>query len=175
MRANPVTITKEQLEAFREIASRETRYPAVGVTRRLGASREKALSIYKYNRWFKWNKRDRDTVKSFFPDHIAKYIIVAHLLEIPAETGFLDLMDNWVGLPKAGYIVSVNIGTTVQEVFISGKKYSVRPGENIAFSLVELHEIKPSKTGQLWGFVMLPGPPLEWKDEIELIARQVTR
>jgi hypothetical protein len=123
---------------------------------RMGANGSKACSIYNYSKWFNWTSAQRRAFKDAFPEKVVAKAVIGHFLEIPAGTGFLDLMNYWVDKFMAGKIITVSLQDN-QTFLINGNPLVLNRGDTIGFSLRELHEIKPSEAGQLWACIMVRG------------------
>lgn len=122
---------------------------------RVGANAPRVLSVYNYSKWFEWRHKQREQFKTFFPEIALPKITQGWYLEIPANTGLLDLMTVWVGKPLSGRIIATALMD--QSIFLDGQEVCVKKGEQIGFSLCTPHEIKPSEQGQLWACVMIHG------------------
>lgn len=133
-----------------------------GHRRRIGANKSAKLSLYSMSKWFNWTHAQREVFRTKFPEPIQTKILQGWFLEIPRGTGFLDLMDYWVGKANSGSVVATALKD--QTIFLDKKELHVKAGQQIGFNLSTLHEIKPSKEGQLWACVMFLGCPLQLND-----------
>lgn len=148
-------LTESEVENAIELSKEVKFREAFGSRRRVGRNGQNALSKYNYSKWFEWNKKQRDTFKTFFSKEVIDQAVQGWFLEIPAGSGFLDVMDYWVGKPLSGRVIATALK---EQVFhLEGKGVQLSPGEQIGFSLTSLHEIKPSPEGQLWACVMIRG------------------
>lgn len=120
---------------------------------RLGSGGIENRSVYTYSRWYEWNRTQKSTYETALGSALIDKSIVGWFLDIPANTGFLDLMDNWVDEPMAGTVVAYSLANG-QEIIINGSTVTVNRGEGIRFSLKMPHEIKTSASGQQWACLM---------------------
>lgn len=155
-------VTETELEEL-ETLSKEVKFQkAVGHRRRVGANGPNALSRYNVAKWFDWTHAQRELYRTKFPEPIQGKILQGWFLDIPRGTGFLDLMDYWVGKPLSGTVICTALKN--QSIYLDHKEIKVKKGQQIGFNLQTLHELKPSKDGQLWACVMILGCPLKLTD-----------
>ena len=154
-------VSEEELTELIQLSEEVVFKPATGWNRRCGANK-KAMSRYNVAKWFDWKHAQRELFRTKFPAPIQTKIIQGWFLEIPRGTGFLDLMDYWVGKPNSGTVVITALKD--QSIYIDRCEVHVKAGQQLGFNLSELHEIKPSKEGQLWACVMFLGCPIQLND-----------
>lgn len=143
--------------------SEEVKFQAAeGYRRRVGANGSNKLSRYNVAKWFDWTHAQRETFRSVFPIPLQRKAIQGWFLDIPRGTGFLDLMDYWVDKPMSGSVCCTALKDQV--IHLDHKPIKIKKGQQISFSLCTLHEIKPSKEGQLWACIMFMGDPMEPTD-----------
>lgn len=128
---------------------------AEGYRRRVGANSPEVQSVYNFSRWFDWHSTQRKKYKDYFPISVQEKIVQGWFLELPEHVGFLDLMDYWVGKPQSGRVVATALKD--QSIWLDRKEIRLKKGEQIGFSLEQLHEIKACRTGGLWACVMFMG------------------
>lgn len=122
--------------------------------RRLGENGVDRMSVYETSRWFDWTTTQTQTFKSQFdPNHVEK-AIAGWFLHLPANTGFLDVMDYWVDKPDSGTVVAYSL-TDGNTIWIDGTMHTCNTGEGIKFSLRKKHEIKTNPAEQNWACLML--------------------
>lgn len=155
-------VSDEELAELKQLSEEVIFKPATGWNRRCGANKDKVMSRYNVAKWFDWKHAQRELFRTKFPEPIQTKILQGWFLDIPRGTGFLDLMDYWVGKPNSGTVVITALRD--QTIYIDRKEIHVRPGQQLGFNLQQLHEIKPSKEGQLWACVMFLGCPMQLKD-----------
>jgi hypothetical protein len=155
-------VSETELEEL-EVLSKEVKFQkAEGYRRRGGVNGPNALSRYNVAKWFDWTHAQRELYRIKFPAPIQSKILQGWFLEIPRGTGFLDLMDAWVGKPLSGTVIATALKN--QSIHLDHKEVKVKKGQQIGFNLQTLHELKPSKDGQLWACVMILGCPLKLTD-----------
>lgn len=154
--------TEEEVEELLTLSKEVKFQKAEGHRRRMGANKASALSRYSMAKWFDWKHAQREIFRTKFPVPIQNKILQGWFLEIPRGTGFLDLMNYWVDKPRTGKVVCTALQN--QSIYLDHIEVKVKKGQQIGFSLQTLHEIKPSKTGQLWACVMIFDCPLELTD-----------
>lgn len=148
-------LTPEELESLVEL-SKEVKFKnSEGSRMRVGQNGPKAMSIYNYSKWFDWKHKQREVFKACFPEVAYPMIVQGWFLDIPANTGFLDRMIQWVDYPMSGRIIATALKT--QTIFLDDKPVRVKQGEQIGFSLCTVHEIKSSEEGQLWACTLFRG------------------
>lgn len=125
--------------------------------RRMGAHRHKALSQYRYSRWYTWTSEQRKRFKALFPSKPVDNALIGWFLELDKVDGFLDLMTYWFNKPMAGTVVSYAL--TDASIWLNDERIDVPKGTGIGFNLSVLHEIKPQMNDQLWACVMVLGNP----------------
>lgn len=136
-----------------ELKEQVTFSNADGARRRQGLNDFNALSIYSYSKWFNWTSAQRTLVKQHLPEKQTGSAKQLWFLELPPKTGFLDVMDYWVGLGnRCGKVCAYALQD--QTILIAGKAVNVKKGGGIYFCLSEIHQIKPCDAGQLWLCVM---------------------
>jgi hypothetical protein len=129
-----------------------------GARRRQGKNNADALSIYNYSKWFNWTHAQRELIRKALPERQTKTAKQVWFLDIPARTGFLDVMTTWISKAHiCGKICAYSL-TDKQTIYIEGSAIQLNKGEGIHFCLSQIHEIKPSKEGQLWACVMTRAP-----------------
>lgn len=129
-----------------------------GARRRQGKNDAKALSIYNYSKWFNWTHAQRETFRKALPEKQTQKSKQVWFLDIPAQTGFLDVMTYWVDhAHMCGKVCAYSL-TDNQVIYLNGNAITLEKGEGIYFCLSEIHEIKPSMKGQLWACVMTRTP-----------------
>ncbi len=149
-------LSDEELKALTDLA-REVRFKdSYGNRVRIGRNKEKALSIYNYAKWFDWTAAQRETFRKGFTPEVINKTISAWFLDIPAGTGFLDIMDTWVDKPNAGTIVCTALKDN-QSLYLGGRLVELNAGEQLSFHLSTVHSIPKSAHGQLWACVMIRG------------------
>ena len=146
-------VSKATVKKYIELSETINFTQAEGSKRRVGLNKEKALSIYKYSKWFSWNYKQRAIYRELLGQHRSGRSIQCWYLDIPAGDGFLDVMDYWVKHPVSCSVVSVALKGN-QSIWIDGEEVIVKKGEAIGFKLNSLHEIKPSENGQMWACIM---------------------
>lgn len=147
--------SKDEVDELLALSEEVKFQKAEGYRRRVGANGVNALSRYNVAKWFDWTHAQRETFRSKFPKPVQNKITQAWFLDIPRGTGFLDLMDYWVDKPFSGTVVCTALKD--QTIHLNKTAVKVKKGQQIGFSLRTLHEIKPSKEGQLWACVMFLG------------------
>lgn len=157
------TTTAENADALLAL-SKDVGFRASGGSRtRIGANGEKALSIYSYSKWLRWNRHQRKIFKdNFHPGQIDR-ATQCWFLEFPAETGFLDIMNTWVDDPFPASIVSMSLKDG-QIIDIDGEEVVVNKGELIGFKLSVLHSVPKTKEGQIWACTMSRASYTELED-----------
>lgn len=148
-------LTENELEKAIALSGQVKYRLSTGSRRRVGRNGVNALSMYNYAKWFDWNKTQRTEFKSFFSPEVINKAVQGWFLEIPPGKGFLDVMDYWVDKPLSGRVVATAL--KAQTFYIDNKAVFLKAGDQIGFSLISLHEIKPSSEGQLWACVMIRG------------------
>lgn len=155
-------LSQAELKQLIEIKDSVTFTQAKGKDVRMGRNAPKVISVYNYAKWFDWRSNQRKVFKEFFPVTVREKILQGWFLEIPKHSGFLDVIDYWVGKPASGQVIATALQD--QSIILGGEEVVVRKGEQIGFNLSTLHEIKPSKKGQLWACVMFLGPYSDHSD-----------
>lgn len=151
-----------EVEKLIELSEQVKFQKSEGHRRRVGVNGTNALSNYNVAKWFDWTHAKREQFRTNFPIPIQDKILQGWFLDIPRGTGFLDLMGYWVDKPFSGSMVATALRD--QTIFIDKKEIAVTKGQQIGFSLRSLHEIKPSKDGQLWACIMFFGDHTELHD-----------
>jgi hypothetical protein len=154
--------TKEEVEALLALSRQVKFHAAEGYRRRVGANGPNALSRYNVSKWFDWTHAQREAFRPNFPEPLQRKAIQGWFLDIPKGTGFLDLMDYWVGKELSGSVVCTALRK--QTILLNRTPLTLEVGEQITFKLDVLHEIKPSKHGQLWACIMYLGDPKQQTD-----------
>jgi len=119
---------------------------------RMGMNFPDIVSYYLVSRWYEWDNTTRSTFLTSFPKQIADESIVGWVINFPANKGFLDTQDYWVGSRMAGYITAYAL--TDNEVTINNVPIQVKRGQGIHFGLKEYHSIKKSSKNQKWACLM---------------------
>jgi len=122
--------------------------------KRIGANGIENFSIYNYSKWHEWDRNKKILFKSSLPSIYAEKSLIGWFLHLPPETGFLDLMDAWVGQTMAGTVVAYSL-TEDQQISINNENVTLERGEGIKFCLRYAHEIRPSELGQYWACLMI--------------------
>lgn len=148
-------LTEDEVVELEQLAKEIKFTKAEGHLRRRGANSPKVQSVYNFSRWFDWNSKQRKAYKEYFPISVREKAIQGWFLELPPHIGFLDLMDYWVGKPESGRVIATALKD--QSIWLDGKEIRLDRGQQIGFSLEELHEIKPCREGGLWACVMFLG------------------
>lgn len=156
-------LTADELASLQKLADTVKFNPATGVQRRRGANAPKINSIYNTSKWFDWTAINRAGYKNYFPKQVHEKIIQGWFLELPPKVGFLDVMNYWVDKPSSGTIIATALKD--QTITLDGKAVAVSKGNQIGFHLSTLHELKASKSGQLWACVMYLGDFAAMSDE----------
>lgn len=129
-----------------------------GARRRQGKNDANALSIYNYSKWFNWTHKQREIFRKALPERQTQKTKQVWFLDIPPRTGFLDEMTYWITHAKScGKICAYSL-TDKQTIYLNGNSVTLEKGEGIYFCLSNLHQLKPSKDGQLWACVMTTSP-----------------
>lgn len=149
-------LTEVEVETLDELSTQVSYRLSNGSRCRMGANREKARSIYRYAKWYDWNKAQRETFRVGFTEEVIGKTIQGWFLHIPAKTGFLDVMTYWVDKINSGTVVCTALRDR-QTIILDGKPIELRKGEQIGFSLRTVHSIPKSEFGQLWACVMIRG------------------
>lgn len=155
-------LTETELKELEVLKGEVKFHKAEGYRRRVGANGPNALSRYNVSKWFDWTHAQRETFRSKFPLPLQRKILQGWFLELPRGTGFLDLMNYWVGKHMSGSVVCTALKD--QTVHLDGNPIKVKRGQQITFKLSTLHELKASKEGQLWACIMFFGCPMEQTD-----------
>lgn len=155
-------VSAEELKTLNALKLEVALKKAEGYNRRVGANGVKALSKYNFSRWFEWSHAQRALFKDTFPVDYQNKIVQGWFLEIPRGTGFLDLMNYWVGKPLSGTVICTALKD--QTILLNHTPVMVKTGQQITFHLSTLHELKPSKEGQLWACAMVMGDPKKITD-----------
>ena len=122
--------------------------------RRIGQNGVEHMSVYETSRWYDWDMNKVDQFKSQFdPAHVEK-AITGWFLHLPANTGFLDLMDYWVDKTDSGTAVAYSL-TDGNSIIINNNTYTCNAGEGIKFSLRYKHEIKTYSADRSWACLLL--------------------
>lgn len=148
-------LTPEEVDELVELSKTVKFSKAEGYLRRRGVNAPLVNSEYNFSRWFDWKAKQREQYKQYFPTTVREKIIQGWFLELPAHTGFLDLMDYWVGKYHSGRVIATALKD--QSIWLDRKEIRLNKGEQIGFNLAELHEIKPCEDGGLWACVMFLG------------------
>lgn len=154
--------SKAEVESLLELSTQVKFQAAEGYRRRVGANGPNALSRYNVAKWFDWTHDQREQFRVAFPVPLQRKAIQGWFLEIPRGTGFLDLMNYWVDKPLSGSVVCTALKN--QTILLNNTPIKLVKGQQITFKLDVLHEIKPSKEGQLWACIMYLGDPKEQTD-----------
>ena len=122
--------------------------------RRIGEGGVDNMSVYETSRWYDWHMTTVQEFKDQFdPAHVNK-AITGWFLHLPANIGFLDVMDYWVDKPNSGTAVAYSL-TDGNSVIIDGNTYTCNAGEGIKFSLRYKHEIKTNSADRSWACLLL--------------------
>lgn len=148
-------LSDKELVEIKELSTQVKFQKAEGFRRRRGANSPQVQSVYNFSKWFDWNATQREQFKQYFPTTVREKIVQAWFLELPRHTGFLDLMNYWVGKPLSGRVIATALKD--QSIWLDGKEQRLSAGQQIGFSLETLHEIKACKDGGLWACVMFMG------------------
>lgn len=124
-----------------------------GSNTRIGANKERALSIYGYSKWLRWNRHQRQTFKDAFMSQQIERATQVWFLTFPAGDGFLDVMDAWVNDPFPASIVSMSLKDG-QKMIFGSDEVTVNKGEYIAFRLSTLHSVPKSDVESVWACTM---------------------
>lgn len=134
-----------------------------GSNTRIGMNGEKALSIYDYSKWLRWNRHQRKTFKETFFQPQMEKATQCWFLRFPEGTGFLDVMNQWVNDPHPASIVSMSLKDG-QIITLDGEDVVVNKGEVIGFRLNSLHSVPKSDKEQLWACTMSRHPYTKLKE-----------
>lgn len=126
---------------------------------RMGENGNANSSVYHTTRWFSWRYQVRDMFKEQLPENMVNSAMVGWFLDLPPETGHLDRMTTWVGKEAASGTAMAYSLQDGQVIYLNDVAYQLNRGDGIGFHLSEVHEIRPSKEGQLWACVMVRGRP----------------
>lgn len=145
------TISNEAIDKLKSILS-SVELSSTG--RRIGENGTDNMSVYETSRWYDWNMTNVEEFKSQFdPAHVEK-AITGWFLHLPANTGFLDVMDYWVDKPDSGIAVAYSL-TDNNSIIIDGSTHTCNAGDGIKFSLRNKHEIKASSADKSWACLLL--------------------
>lgn len=151
-------LTPEAIEAFLKLKDEVKFTTATGSRVRVGKNKQHALSIYDYSKWFNWTHGQRELVREHLGETLTRKARQLHFLNLPAKTGFLDIMDAWVGKgASCGKMAAYCLGES-QTIYIDNRAVKLSRGEGIYFCLANLHHINASKDGQLWLCTMTRQP-----------------
>lgn len=142
-------LSEENIQKLSEISS-EINF--IDTDKRMGANGFAKPSIYTYSKWKTWNRVQVQEFKSVFPSGDIDTAIIGWYLKLPAETGFLDLMNTWVGKP-CGSVIAYSM-TDDQNIWLNNQEVTLKKGQGIKFKLSVPHEIKPSPQEQIWACIM---------------------
>lgn len=120
---------------------------------RVGASGTNKMSKYVYSRWYDWNRQQKTAFKNSFSPAYTENALVGWFLKLPANQGFLDLMNYWVDKHMAGVVVAYALSNNT--IIINGNQIAVKAGEGIKFSLKFPHEIRIAPSEQRWACLMM--------------------
>lgn len=120
---------------------------------RLGAGGIDNRSVFTYSKWYDWNRTQKNNFKDCFQSSVIDTTLVGWFLKFPANTGFLDLMDNWVETPEAGTVLAYALKDN-QKIVLDGTEVTVAKGAGIKFKLSVPHKIETSASGQDWACLM---------------------
>ncbi|AEH03580.1 hypothetical protein AVT69_gp155 [Pseudomonas phage PhiPA3] len=148
-------LTEAELETLLTLKDQVPFKIATSYKRRMGENGNKALSIYNYSKWFEWTKPQRELFKEGFSNDALDKAVQGWFLELPAGKGFLDRMTTWVDKPGSGTIIATALKD--QDILLDDKSVHLKKGEQIGFHLSTIHQIAPSKEGQLWACIMVRG------------------
>lgn len=152
------TLSETAVTELRELKDAVSFSDSYGARRRQGKNDAKALSIYNYSKWFGWTHTQREVFRKALPEKQTQKAKQVWFLDIPARTGFLDVMTTWVDHGHmCGKICAYSL-TDKQTIYIDGHSVTLEKGEGIYFCLSNIHQIKTSKEGQLWACVMTQQP-----------------
>lgn len=144
------------INTLTQLASEVEMVEARGRERRVGSNG--GISRYRNSRSFTWKHKQRELFKAQFPEKVIERMHVGSFLEITPAVGFLDRMTKWVDKPDAGVAVAYALNDDLT-IYINDVEVLVAKGSGIGFSLSQVHEIKPTPTGQLWAIALVRGTP----------------
>ncbi|MNB83829.1 hypothetical protein D3C87_1438440 [compost metagenome] len=152
------TLSETAVTELRELKDTVSFVDSYGARRRQGKNDTEALSIYNTSNWFYWTHAQREIFRKALPEKQTQKTKQVWFLDIPARTGFLDVMTYWINYAHlCGKICAYSL-TDKQTIYIEGNAITLNKGEGIYFCLSQIHQIKPSKDGQLWACVMTRVP-----------------
>jgi hypothetical protein len=152
------TLSETAVAELRGLKDEVSFSDSYGARRRQGKNDANALSIYNYSKWFNWTHAQRETFRNAMPEKQTQKTKQVWFLDIPARTGFLDVMTYWISHAKnCGKICAYSL-TDKQTIYLDGHSVTLEKGEGIYFCLSQIHQIKPSKEGQLWACMMTRTP-----------------
>lgn len=151
------------IEKLLEISERVTYVFSSGSRMRIGNNAPHVVSKYHYSKWFEWKGADREIFRGLFPKEIIDKAIQCWFLKYDPEVGMLDEMTFAVNarFPSSFIVTALQNG---QEIIINGQSVTVNKGEVLTFQASTIHEVKPSKKGQLWACIMIHEPFTGLKD-----------
>lgn len=155
-------LSKDAIDNLKALRGELPMVESHSIRRRMGENGPARLSWYLTTRSFTWTAAQRARFVAELPPVQTKGSLVNWFVEYPAKTGFLDRMVYWVGADIAGTVIAYALDGDY-EILIQDKRVVVPRGEGIGFNLREIHEIKESKTGQLWACMMVLGDPGNFK------------
>lgn len=120
---------------------------------RLGAGGIDNRSVYTYSKWYDWNRTQKNSFKGLFDSSVIDKTLVGWFLKLPANTGFMDLMNTWIDTPESGTILAYALKDN-QKIILDGSEITVAKGAGIKFKLSVPHKIETSATGQDWACLM---------------------
>jgi hypothetical protein len=126
----------------------------LSTNRRVGENGVDNMSVYETSRWYDWDMNKVQEFKDQFDSAHVEKAITGWYLHLPANTGFLDVMDYWVDKPDSGTVVAYSL-TDGNNIVINGNTYTCNAGEGIKFSLRYKHEIKTNPAVRSWACLML--------------------
>lgn len=119
---------------------------------RVNENNPKVISRYRHSKWFDWKHKQRVQFEKMFPKDAVDVAVQGWFLNIAPDTGLLTEQKAWVNEPRAGHVIATALKD--QSIYLDGNVVTVQKGEQIGFSLRTVHEIKKSKTGQLWACIL---------------------
>jgi hypothetical protein len=152
------TLSETAVTELRELKDEVSFSDSYGARRRQGKNDANALSIYNYSKWFSWTHDQRLTIRKILPEKQTQKAKQVWFLDIPARKGFLDVMTYWVPYAHLCGKVCAYALMDNQTIYLDGNAVTLNKGEGIYFCLSQIHQIKPSKEGQLWACVMTQVP-----------------
>jgi len=121
---------------------------------RLGSGQLANISVYEYSKWKKWNRTQRSNFKACFEADDINKAVIGWFLKFPANTGFLDTINDWDGAKSVGTIVAYSL-TPNNTITIDGDEITVEQGHGVEFSLTNPHSVSTSTSNSNWACLML--------------------